>query len=101
MSWLDQAQTLFGAPLRMHYEELDPTKTYTIRITYAGRYRATMRLVADDRYEVHGPLAQPDPVWPVDFPLPREATQDGTLDLEWQLVDGRGCQVAEVWLIPE
>lgn len=101
MSWLDQAQTLFGAPLKMRYENLDPVRSYTIRITYAGRYKATMRLIADGRYEVHGPLPQPDPVWPVDFPVPREATRDGILDLEWQLVDGRGCQVAEVWLIPE
>lgn len=101
LSWMDQAQTLFGAPLRMHYENLDTAKAYTIRITYSGRYRSAMRLVADGQYEVHGPLPQTNPVWPVDFALPREATQDGVLDLEWQLVDGRGCQVAEVWLIPD
>ncbi len=99
LSWLDQAQTLFGAPLRMHYEDLDPDASYTLRVTYAGRYRATMRLVADGQYEVHGALKQPEPVWPVDFALPQEATRDGVLDLEWQLVDGRGCQVAEVWLL--
>ena len=101
LSWMDQSQTLFGTPLRMHYEDLDPATPYTVRITYSGRYRSTMRLVADEAFEVHGPLPQPNPVWPVDFAVPLEATQDGALDLEWQLVDGRGCQVAEVWLIPE
>jgi hypothetical protein len=100
LSWLDQAQTLFGTPLRMHYENLDPNTTYTIRVTYAGRFRPTMRLMADDTHQIHGPLAQTQPTWPVDFDLPHEATSDGVLDLEWQLVSGRGCQVAEVWLIP-
>jgi len=37
----------------------------------------------------------------MDFTLPQELTADGVLDLEWQRITGRGCQVAEVWLIPE
>lgn len=101
LSWLDQGQTLFGVPLKMQYDSLDPSATYRLRITYAGRYRATLRLVADERHEIHGPLPQPNPTWPVEFEVPREATEDGVLDLEWQLAEGRGCQVAEVWLIPE
>jgi len=101
LSWLDQAQTLFVTPLKMHYEGLDPAKAYTLRVTYAGRFRPTMRLVADGGHEVHGPMAQPNPIWPVDFVLPKELTADGVLDLEWQRVEGRGCQVAEAWLIPE
>ncbi|MCC6489612.1 MAG: hypothetical protein IT364_19090 [Candidatus Hydrogenedentes bacterium] len=101
LSWLDQAQTQFGTPLQMRYEGLDSKAAYRIRITYAGRYKASMRLVADGMHEIHGPLPQPDPVWPVEFDVPRAATEDGTLDLEWQLAEGRGCQVAEVWLIPQ
>jgi hypothetical protein len=101
LSWLNQAQTLFGTPIKLHYDGLDSTKTYTLRVTYAGRFNATMRLIADSTHVVHGPLGHSDPIWPVDFKLPQEVTKDGVLDLEWQLVDGRGCQVAEVWLIPE
>ena len=101
LSWLDQAQTLFRAPLKMHYEGLDASKTYTLRVTYAGRFNATMRLVADVTHEVHGPTPRPEPCWPMDFTLPQELTADGVLDLEWQRITGRGCQVAEVWLIPE
>ena len=58
LSWLDQAQTLFGTPLKMHYENLDSTKSYMLRVTYAGRFGATMRLVADGAHESHGPMAQ-------------------------------------------
>ncbi len=101
LSWLDQAETLYGTPLRLRYEGLDPAVAYQLRVVYAGRFRATMRLVAEGQYQIHGPFAQPEPVGPVEFTVPREATSDGVLELEWQLVDGRGCQVAEVWLLPQ
>ena len=99
LSWMDQAQTLFGTPLLMSYTDLDPKAKYTLRVTYAGRYHATMSLVANGRTEIHGPLPQPKPCAPVSFALDPALTAGGKLDLEWQLVEGRGCQVAEVWLI--
>jgi hypothetical protein len=98
LSWQDQAQTLFGTPLRMRYEGLDPDAPYRVRVTYAGRFKASMRLLADGAYQVHGAVAQPDPVAPVEYDVPREATRDGMLELSWELVEGRGCQVAEIWL---
>ena len=99
-SWLDQAQTLYGTPLEMRYDNLDPDTAYTLRVVYTGRFRPTLRLVANGAYEIHGPLPQPAEVKPVEFAVPKEATAGGTLELEWQLVSGRGCQVAEIWLIP-
>jgi hypothetical protein len=99
ISWSTQSQTLFDTPLRMHYADLDPTAKYRLRVSYAGRFHATMRLVADQSHEIHGPLAQPSTPWPIEFDIPQAATADGTLDLQWELVGGRGCQVAEVWLI--
>ncbi|GMW00361.1 MAG: hypothetical protein AMXMBFR84_14980 [Candidatus Hydrogenedentota bacterium] len=101
LSWIDQGQTLFGAPLKMHYEGLDKDATYRVRVTYAGRFKPTVRLVADGIHEIHPDLSQPLPIWPVEYDVPKAATQDGSLDLEWQLKPdaGRGCQVAEVWLI--
>lgn len=98
-SWRDQGQTLYGTPLRMRYEELDAKAAYTLRVVYTGRFRPTMRLVANGKYEVHGPLPQPPDIKPVEFSIPKEATSGGALDLEWQLLEGRGCQVAEVWLL--
>lgn len=100
LSWADQAQTLFGTPLKMHYEGLDPHRPYRVRVVYAGRFKATMTLRADGLHDVHGPQSQCDPVGPVEFSIPREATSDGMLDLQWDLIKGRGCQVAEVWVYP-
>ena len=101
LSWANQAQTLFGTPLRMRYTDLDPKARYKLAVTYTGRFRATMRLLADQTHEIHGPLPQPSKPWPVEFSIPQTATADGTLDLQWELVEQRGCQVAEVWLIKE
>ena len=100
LSWLDQAQTLFRADLLMHFDGLDPAKTYTLRAVYHGRFKATMTLTADEKHEVHGPVKASDPPEVVEFPIPAEATKDGALDLRWTKTEGRGPQVAEVWLVP-
>jgi hypothetical protein len=99
LSWCNQAETLFGTPLRMRYQDLDPAASYRLRVTYAGRFHATMRLQADQAYEVHAPLPQPAEPWPLEFDVPAEATADGVLELQWELLEQRGCQVAEVWMI--
>jgi len=36
---------------------------------------------------------------PLEFVIPREATLDGKLTLQWERQTGRGIQIAEVWLI--
>ncbi|MHC4061876.1 MAG: hypothetical protein ACYSR6_09760 [Planctomycetota bacterium] len=95
-NWLEEARPL----LKMRYDDLEPQARYRVRVTYHGRFRPVVRLTADGRYEVHGPLTQPAPTWPVEFDVPKEATKDGKLELQWQLMNkARGCQVAEVWLI--
>lgn len=99
MSWQSQIGTHYGTPLKMRYEGLDPEATYRLKVTYAGRYKPTMSLTLNDTFSVHGPVKQPDPIWPVEYFIPHEATQNGTLDVEWNLADGRGCMVSEVWLI--
>ncbi|MBI5094583.1 MAG: hypothetical protein HZB26_19385 [Candidatus Hydrogenedentes bacterium] len=98
-SWMDCSEAGETTPLDLSYQGLDPKAQYRVRVTYYSRYRAEMKLVADGKYEVHGPLKQPDPVWPVEYDVPKAATADGRLDLQWQLVSGRGVQVAEVWLL--
>lgn len=98
-SWQSQMTTLYGTPLKMHYDGLDRKAQYRLKVTYAGRFRPSMTLTLNDEFGIHGPVPQPDPIWPVSYYVPYEATKSGTLDVEWNLVDGRGCMVAEVWLI--
>jgi hypothetical protein len=54
--------------------------------------------------QIHDFMDKAVPYRPVEFDLPPETTGSGTLDLAWTRLpgqggNGRGCQVAEVWLI--
>jgi hypothetical protein len=60
--------------------------------------------VAGDGIEIHPLMRKPQPVEPIEFDIPRAATAKGELDLAWYREpglggNGRGCEVAEVWLI--
>ena len=101
LSWGNQASTLYGTPLEMVYTGLDPKAQYRLRVIYNGRFRAVMRLIANDSLEIHGPLRGTHPPLVMEFAIPQEATAGSTLRLKWELVEGRGCQVAEVWLLRE
>lgn len=105
-SWWTHAESLYDAPLRMHYEGLDPKADYKVRVVYAGDSpRVRIRLEAGG-VMVHPLMAKPVPVRPVEFPLPRKAYETGALDLTWYREEGlggsgRGCQVSEVWLLKQ
>ncbi|MBI5095829.1 MAG: hypothetical protein HZB26_25775 [Candidatus Hydrogenedentes bacterium] len=129
LSWFDVEEALFDTPLVMRYEGLDPSAAYRLRVTYLGRFNATTRLVADGKYEIHGAYGHtvagvryavkndsaavvdrpndeaaggaPETVTPLEFVIPKEATQDGGLELTWHRLTGRGVQVAEVWLLKQ
>ena len=64
-----------------------------------------IRLTADGGREIH-------PYWqresatprPLEFDIPRDLTEDGVLELQWQKIpgvggNGRGCVISEVWLM--
>lgn len=113
ISWWRHAESLNDAPLRMHYQELDPQAEYKIRVTYAGElvkpnklplHPPMLRLLADDEIEVHPYMHRQIPPRPAEFDIPPQATSDGELTLTWYREqglggNGRGCQVAEVWLM--
>jgi len=103
-SWRNQAESLNDSPLEMRYAGLDPSARYKIRVVYAGETVPGIRLVANEKYEVHPFIKKEFPVRPVEFDIPAEATAQGQLSLKWYRTpglsgNGRGCQVAEVWLI--
>lgn len=106
LAWKRWAGSLYDAPLVMRYHDLDRRLTYRLRVVYAGdRPQAKLRLVANDMVEIHPFLPRAWPPAPQEFTIPKEATATGELKLAWtqepgQGGDGRGCQVAEVWLQP-
>jgi hypothetical protein len=105
VAWKRWAESLFDAPLEMRYAELDPDAQYRLRVVYSGDEPVRkIRLVANDRFEIHSLLKRPWPPQPLEFAIPRGATETGALHLAWTREaglggNGRGCQVSEVWLI--
>jgi len=104
-SWIDHAESLFDAPLQMHYTGLDPRAQYKLRVVYAGdSSKKKIRLLASGSIEIHPFLTKPFPFQPIEFDIPANATRDGELNLSWYREpglggNGRGCQVSEVWLL--
>jgi hypothetical protein len=107
LSWMTHAESFWDTPLKMHYTNLDPGARYRIRVVYAGdvfSMTTTIKLVANDRYEVHPPIRKESPIKPVEFDIPVEATRGGELTLTFSAPAGmgsagRGNQIAEVWLM--
>jgi hypothetical protein len=99
VSWAQYMQTLYGQPLKMHYCNLDTAAQYEVKVTYIG---TGIRLMADN-IKVHDYLERAKEIGPVSFDVPKNATADGDLTLQWNAQTnggtGRGCQIAEVWLI--
>lgn len=112
-SWWTYAESLYDEPLQMRYTGLDPAAQYRIRVVYAGDSpgrkirlvsRTGLRPVPPVEIEIHPLMLKPQPVRPIEFDIPRAATSSGELNLSWYREaglggNGRGCQVAEVWLI--
>ena len=99
LAWKNQACVIYETPLRLFYDNLDPTAKYKIRVAYTGRRGKMVRLAADDVYAIHDLIETMEP--PIrEFPIPKEATDDGRLELIWTCGEGqRGSQVAEIWLM--
>jgi len=107
LTWYYWEETYYGAKLELVYNELDPTAQYMVKIVYSGDKFGSdilVRLVADDRYIVHGYIQKPNPIKPIIFNITQQATSDGNLKLSFNQSpggggNGRGCQVSEVWLM--
>jgi len=110
-SWWTYAESFYDEPLQMRYTGLDRAAQYRIRVVYAGDSSGRkIRLVAGGTglqpVEIHPLMLKPQPVRPIEFDVPSVATAQGELDLKWYREaglggNGRGCQVAEVWLIKQ
>jgi hypothetical protein len=99
LAWKNQVGTIYETPLKLYYDNLDPEATYLVRAAYTGKRGKMLRLVADDVYAIHDLVETGHP--PIrEFEIPKEATQDGRMQLMWTCGEGqRGAQVSEIWLI--
>jgi hypothetical protein len=104
LAWNQNAQIVYDAPVQVHYDGLDPKASYRVKVVYAGdSFRNKLRLDADGE-QVHDWLKKPVVPVPLEFDVPAKATADGSLTLSWRQepgkgANGRGCQIAEVWLL--
>ncbi len=107
ISWIDHAESLNDQPLQLHYSDLNPTSHYRLRVIYGGDSpNRRIRLVAGDTFEIQPYRTKQFPYQPQTFDIPQAAIVNGELTLTWTREpglggNGRGCQVAEVWLIKE
>ena len=106
IAWKSWAESLYDTPLMMHYPNLNQQMEYRLRVVYSGDApHVKLRLVANGSVEIHPLILRSWPPAPQEFAIPREAISSGELKLAWTREpelggNGRGCQVAEVWLIP-
>ncbi|MBL8230801.1 MAG: hypothetical protein JNL98_20070 [Bryobacterales bacterium] len=104
-SWLRHAEAMNDAKVKLEYRHLDRNARYRLRVTYAGEASPhPIKLTADGKHEIHGFVPRQRPVKPLEFDVPRDATSDGVLTLEWEKPqgapgNGRGTQISEVWLM--
>lgn len=99
-AWWDYAEMHYDTPLRLRYSGLDRSAGYAVRVVYLGEGRK-IRLEAGGQ-QIHDYIARLEPV--MEFEVPAAATAGGDMTLSWNQEpggggSGRGCQVAEVWLI--
>ncbi len=104
LAWKCWAESRYEAPLEMHYSNLDPSAQYKIRVVYSGEPGSKIRLDCNGGLQVHPLMPKPWPPKPLEFDIPVAATRTGELTLTWHGEmgrggNGRGCQVAEVWLM--
>ena len=103
--WWTNVLSLYDAPLQMRYEGLDPKAQYRIRVVYSAEplRKVKVRMEADGE-PIHDLMFKPDKMTPLEFAIPESVTADGELNIRWTREpglggNGRGCQVAEVWLL--
>jgi hypothetical protein len=97
--WMSQINTLYDTPLKIEYTGLDTAVQYKMRITYTGRFRSRIKLVANDKIVIHD-FMQTGTKPTYEFDIPVEATASGKVVFSWTCGEGeRGSQVTEIWLM--
>jgi len=95
------AEALYDAPVRMHYDRLDPHARYHLRISFdsGDATRVSLKINGGDVFRAHRTSRDM-----AEYEIPPEDTAKGTLDLAWYGPpglggNGRTFQIDEVWLM--
>ena len=107
LNWVHCARTLYGTPLEVRIDDLQPGARYMLQVTYpnmiaAGDTPMKIALYANGVlvHDTITPNADPshDPVYR--YPLPQAVPADGILTLTWQAYDTLyPVTVSELWLM--
>ncbi len=103
--WWTNVLSVYDAPVQMHYAGLDTKAKYKIRVVYSAEptRKVKIRMEADGQ-SLHDLMYKPDEMTPLEFDIPPAVTADGELNVRWSREpglggNGRGCQIAEVFLL--
>jgi len=100
MAWISCLATLYNNPIILSFDGLDPSSTYSLRVTYIGFSGGDrVKLLADEGYLIHDFIEIKNKILTLEFPLPREATGNGKLKVTWIPEGARRTNIAELWLI--
>lgn len=105
--WWSNVLSLYDAPLQLRYTGLDKQAHYKLRVVFSCEPTRPMKVRLDaDGLPVHDLIPKPLEMKPLEFDIPPAATADGELNLKWTRqpglgANGRGCQIAEVFLLKQ
>ena len=100
MAWISCLSALYDNPIIVSFDNLDPSSTYILKITYVGLHGGNrVKLLADDKYPIHDFIEIKNKIFTSEFSIPQEATKNGKLKLTWIPKGARRTHIAELWLI--
>ncbi len=112
LAWAMNTTVLYGTPLEVRFDGLDPAADYTMRIFYPNSFLKAvhhMQKPEDDTlvhfYAGDALLAESIPREELDsnagwlYELPHSSYADGTLKLRWEIYDTlKAFAVSEIWI---
>jgi hypothetical protein len=105
--WWTNEMSMYDGPLQLHYDGLDKDAKYKIRIVYTAEFNSKLKVRMEaDGQQIHDYMTKPEEMKPLEFDVPASVTADGELNIRitrepGQGGNGRGCQVAEVFLLKQ
>lgn len=109
IKWTARVRTLYGTPLKMIYDNLNPSEKYKIKITYPDVLERRKNIVFDLHFWagdilIHSKLKpNEDSTNPIfEFDLPCESYKSGSLELKWKMTNNLyPLSISEIWILKQ